>query len=214
VVDAQKPPNCYSGGKKERIYVTISREQQLLLALRDFFMAGHAAEMAAAYEWLALVADEPPPYVEDWQQVAFAFNRLFVGPKALLAPPYASVYLDPEPQLMGRTTLQLRELYSVLDLNSPWKNTIPDDHISFELDAYRQLLAALAVTPVQELESARSFLAAHMRRWLPSFTARIQQAGVTPPAIWFVSAQLLGWVVKTADGIDADQFAHRTGVFA
>ncbi len=194
--------------------MTTSREQFLLLALRDFFIAGRDHEMAAAYERLALVADEPAPYVDYWRQVAFAFNRLFVGPKAPLAPPFASVYLDPEPQLMGRTTLQLRDLYLVLDLSSPWKNTIPDDHISFELDAYRQLLAALAIMHVQELDDARSFLAAHMRRWLPTFTARIQQGGVTPPAIWFVAAQLLGWAVKTADGIDTGQFAHRIGVFA
>ncbi len=191
-----------------------SREQTLLAALQRFFVAAHGDEMAAAYEQLALVADEPAPYVDDWRQVEFAFNRLFVGPKALLAPPYASVYLEPQPQLMGRTTLQIRELYTLLDLNSPWKNVVPDDHISLELDAYRQLLAAEAVTQTPELDMARTYLGAHLRRWLPSFIARIQQAGVTPPAIWFVAARLAAWVVTTA-GVEAtDQSLSRTGVFA
>jgi TorA maturation chaperone TorD len=191
-----------------------SREQNLLAALQSFFVAAHGDEMAAAYEELALVADEPAPYVDDWRQVEFAFNRLFVGPKSLLAPPYASVYLEPEPQLMGRTTLQIRELYTLLDLSSPWKNVVPDDHISLELDAYRQLLAAEAVTNAPELELARSYLATHLRGWLPSFIARIQEAGVTPPAIWFVAARLAAWVVTTAGMEVTDQSKFRTGVFA
>jgi TorA maturation chaperone TorD len=191
-----------------------SREQNLLAAFQGFFVAAHGDEMAAAYEELALVADEPAPYVDDWRQVEFAFNRLFVGPKSLLAPPYASVYLEPEPQLMGRTTLQIRELYTLLDLSSPWKNVVPDDHISLELDAYRQLLAAEAVTHAPELELARSYLATHLRGWLPSFIARIQEAGVTPPAIWFVAARLAAWVVTTAGMEVTDQSKFRTGVFA
>jgi TorA maturation chaperone TorD len=202
----------------------LAREEAFLQALQDFFMAPHALEMAAAYEALALLADAPAPYVEDWRAVEFAFNRLFIGPKALLAPPFASVYLEPEPQLMGRTTLQIRELYTLLDLQSPWKNVVPDDHISLELDAYRQLLAAEAATHAPELALARGYLAAHLRRWLPAFAARVQSAGVTPPAIWFVAAQLARWVVTTGDapptvamhgtaGTSEPTF-HRTGVFA
>jgi TorA maturation chaperone TorD len=201
-----------------------SREEALLQALQDFFMAVHATEMAASYEALALLADAPAPYVEDWRSVEFAFNRLFVGPKTLLAPPYASVYLEPEPQLMGRTTLQIRELYTLLDLQSPFKNVVPDDHISLELDAYRQLLAAESAIDAPELELARGYLAAHLRRWLPAFVARVQGAGVTPPAIWFVAAQLARWVVTTGDEPHAatttgaapmgDFILHRTGVFA
>ncbi len=67
--------------------------------LRDFFFSVHGREMAAAVSQLEKVSF-PAPEVTDWEAVEYDFNRLFVGPMALEAPPYASFYLDPEPLLM------------------------------------------------------------------------------------------------------------------
>lgn len=192
--------NCAAGGAGQQRNTPVSQynEEGLLAALRDFFMAVDGQSMAAAYARLVTAAAEPAPLVEDWLPVEFAFNRLFVGPRALLAPPYASVYLDPEPQLMGQTTLQVRELYRLLDLRSPWENVIPDDHISFELDACHQLLVVQQTIASPELDAVCHFLVAHMQRWIPAFAARVQAAPGTPPALLFVVEQVQRWLAHVA----------------
>lgn len=43
------------------------------------------------------------------ETLAQAYQRLFVGPYALPAPPWGSVYLDHENVLFGNSTLDLRE---------------------------------------------------------------------------------------------------------
>ncbi len=192
--------NCAGGsaGKQRNTPVSQYNEEGLLAALRDFFMAVDGHSMAAAYTRLAAAAAEPAPLVEDWLPVEFAFNRLFVGPRALLAPPYASVYLDPEPQLMGQTTLRVREIYRLLDLRSPWENVIPDDHISFELDACRQLLVVQQTIASPELDAVCRYLVAHLQRWIPAFAARVQAAPGTPPALLFVVEQVQRWLAHIA----------------
>lgn len=79
--------------------------EQILEALRDFFLARDATGMQAAYRSLAL-QESGAPAAGDWSVLEFAFNRLFVGPQAVPAPPYASVYLDEQPHLMGPTSLK------------------------------------------------------------------------------------------------------------
>lgn len=161
----------------------------LLPALRDFFMAQNAAELAAAYGQLG------GPAVADWTVVEFAFNRLFVGPRALLAPPFASIYLEPEPQLMGRSTQTVRHLYEMMGLTSPWHNRLPDDHLSLELDAYLQLQTVLNRLESAELTALRDyFLLKHLHQWLPRFIQRVKTTAVTPAPILFAVDQLAVWL--------------------
>ncbi|MFW6241995.1 MAG: molecular chaperone TorD family protein [Thermodesulfobacteriota bacterium] len=83
---------------------------QRVAALRDFFLAGDGDALKKAFAILAPSFDREAPFVEDWEAAEFVFNRLFVGPAALEAPPYASVYLDEEPVVMGQTTRNVREM--------------------------------------------------------------------------------------------------------
>jgi TorA maturation chaperone TorD len=166
-----------------------------LEALRDFFMAQNAAGLAAAYDRLVTSAPEAAPAVPDWPSVEFAFNRLFVGPKALLAPPFASVYLEPEPQLMGRSTLNVRYLYQMMGLTSPWQNSLPDDHLGLELDAYYQLQTVLSQINSTELKALQEyFLIGHLNRWLPQFISRVKAAPEIPAPIIFLVDQLNAWL--------------------
>jgi TorA maturation chaperone TorD len=168
-----------------------------LKGLRDFFIAPSAAELSVAYDYLADWVAQPAPTVVDWQTVEFAYNRLFVGPKAPLAPPFASVYLEPEPQLMGKSTMQVRQIYALVGLESPLKNRMPEDHISFELDAYRQLCVALTEVRSAELTGLRTyFLNRHLYRWLPQFISRVRQTDDVPVAIHFVVDCLGDWLAK------------------
>jgi TorA maturation chaperone TorD len=166
-----------------------------LAALRDFFMAQNTAGMAAAYSHLAASPMEAAPAVPDWHSVEFAFNRLFVGPKALLAPPFASIYLEPEPQLMGRSTLNVRYLYQMMGLASPWQNSLPDDHLGLELDAYYQMQTVLSQVSLAELKALREyFLLGHLNCWLPQFISRVKTAPDTPAPIIFVVDRLNVWL--------------------
>ena len=64
----------------------------------------------------------------NWQAEEYAFNRLFVGPQAVPAPPYASVYLEAEPRLMGNAATDMREILQALGLAAPEGQ--PDDFIA------------------------------------------------------------------------------------
>ena len=174
--------------------MTESTNCALVTALRDFFMARNQTELRTAYLALAQAAPQPAPRGIAWDELEFAFNRLFVGPKALFAPPYASVYLEPDPQLMGRTTLKMREFYQLLTLASPQRQQLPEDHLGLELDAYRQLQIASTQVNSPELLMLLGYLCNHLSQWVPHFVARVHRAAGTPPALLFVVDQLAQWL--------------------
>lgn len=161
--------------------------------LSRFFFAANADEMLEPY--LALANGLPAPTVNDWSAVEFSFNYLFVGPRALLAPPYASIYLDGEhASLMGESTEKIRNLYEMVGLTSPWLNKIPDDHLALELDALWQMDEALLRVDSPQLRDVQEFLLAHLQSWLPKFASRVRSVDDVHPAILFVIDCLLAEV--------------------
>lgn len=155
---------------------------QSIQQLSAFFFASNAKEMKAAYTELAKTHSAPT--VDDWSAVEFSFNRLFVGPRALLAPPYASIYLDNDPnRVMSDSTMQIRQFYGLLGLVSPWMNKIPDDHIALELDALWQIDTALNISDTPQLRDIREYLLAHLQQWVPNFQQRIRSIDDVHPAI-------------------------------
>ncbi|MFW5731206.1 MAG: TorD/DmsD family molecular chaperone [Desulfonatronovibrionaceae bacterium] len=168
---------------------------QLVEALRDFFAADNALAMEKAY--LALDRENflPLPTVREWNKAEFSFNRLFTGPQALEAPPYASVYLQPEPLLMAETTMTVRKVYESMGLASCWKNTVPDDHISIELDAARILLQLKHQPDREESDELRKFFVQeHMGTWIPAFCSRVENSGHAHEAIVGVCRILAIWL--------------------
>lgn len=173
--------------------------------LSRFFFASNSNEMKDSY--LALAETHPAPTVDDWSAVEFCFNRLFVGPRALLAPPYSSIYLDgDEHKLMGESTLKIRHLYEMFGLVSPWLNKIPDDHIALELDALWQVNVAAQSVDVPQLKDARNYLLVHLQSWTPKFVNRIQSIDDVHPAILF-TAQMLKDVIVNYEEMSALQNA-------
>jgi putative dimethyl sulfoxide reductase chaperone len=162
-------------------------------ALRDFFVARDAAEMEKAYRSLATAA----PEVEEWKAVEFAFNRLFVGPGPVAAPPYASIYIDNEPFVMGETTLKIRRLYEMIGLRSPWSGTVPDDHISLELDACIHMHQGLRQSSSDQLKVLYDyFLSEHVSQWIPKFIDTVTQADEVPDPILRVCRELSAWLAR------------------
>ena len=151
--------------------------------------------MQSAYQSLAEATETTAPPLADPEQLEYSFNRLFVGPQAVIAPPFASVYLDAEPLVMGETTLTIRRLYHLVGLASPWEGTLPDDHLALELDVALQLRAGLHQTESTPLQSVyHYFLHEHLARWIPLFLSRVAQADDLHPAVRWVCEELGRWL--------------------
>lgn len=170
-------------------------------ALRDFFDAADSRDIEQAFTRLSRcfrkghVTDQPgecltmeerpgkeKPGIDrpgmpqqnldiPWLEIEYQFNRLFVGPGQVKAPPYASVYLEKQPILMGPTTLGIRGIYASLGLEAPDRGRIPDDFIAYELDALSTILTGNPHNaPVMD-----QLLDGHMIRWIPKFCDRCRQ---------------------------------------
>lgn len=134
-------------------------------ALRDFFASVDAEDIRQAATDIACRFNLPMNRETDWREVEYDFNRLFVGPAAVPAPPYASAYQE-EPSLMGKPTLEVRNVYRTLGLEVPDQNATPDDHLAFELD----VAAALGCTQArnEDWEKVQAWLVdEHMGGWVP-----------------------------------------------
>lgn len=161
-------------------------------ALRDFFAAVDARDLQRASASIARHFGMPLDPATDWTEVEYDFNRLFVGPAAIPAPPYASAYQE-EPALMGAPALEVRDAYRRLGLQVPDQGATPDDHIAFELDAVAAMLGAEG-TDKDLAELQTWFVEEHMCGWLPEFTAAVmKQPDVSGPVGMAVEA-LSAWL--------------------
>jgi TorA maturation chaperone TorD len=170
----------------------------ILISLRDFFAARDGHAMAAACATLtkaAPPADGHPASADTADELEYAFNRLFVGPGAVPAPPYASVYLDPDHGLMGESTRIAAAVYDALGVSSPSNGSLPDDHLALELDAAVVFHALKAREQSAELAALWDyFLRDHLMLWVPLFVACIKQVPDVPPAISHVASLLSAWL--------------------
>lgn len=68
------------------------------------------------------------------------FQRLFVGPGPLVAPPWESFYRSREHLLFEEWTYQVREQYHQFGLQFKNENNEPDDHLLLELEFMLSLI--------------------------------------------------------------------------
>jgi TorA maturation chaperone TorD len=170
-----------------------------LAALRDFFLARTGKDLRAA---CAKLANDGGPDLfsgtlatADWDAAEFVFNKLFVGPNRLQAPPYASFYLEPEPQLMGNSTLRVRRIYEMAGLISPLQGHLPCDHLGVELDAALGMLTLAERSKTDEPRALwRYFLNDHLKVWLPLFLDQARQADDRHPAVDLALNRLEAWL--------------------
>jgi TorA maturation chaperone TorD len=119
--------------------------------------------------------------------LAIDHARLFVGPFALLAPPYGSVYLEGERRLMGDSTLAVGECYREdgLEVTAGFNGT--PDHIAVELEFMHFLvvkeLDALAGGYLERAQNfrqkQRAFLERHLAAWVPDFSRSVEEQAHT-----------------------------------
>ena len=101
-----------------------------------------------------------------------AWQRLFIGPWALPAPPWGSVWLDRESVLFGDSTLALRQWMRDNNIAFEMKQNEPEDHFGTLL-----MLAAWLAENGREAECDQ-LLAWHLLPWSQRFlTVFIEEAG-------------------------------------
>lgn len=141
---------------------------------------GSLADMdveALAADWPFVDADACAPLLRHLQEeslgdpdaLAREYRRLFVGPNALKAPPYGSVYTDPDQVLFGASTLALRSWLDEVGIGVDNDEVAPEDHIATMLS-----LAAwiMRVKPAV----LKEYLEKHLLTWAPHYLDELEEA--------------------------------------
>ncbi|MGQ7804071.1 Tat proofreading chaperone DmsD [Hafnia alvei] len=102
-----------------------------------------------------------------------AYQRLFIGPHALPAPPWGSVYLDKESVLFGDSTLALRQWMRQHHIEGQSGQKEPEDQFGLML----MMAAWLAETQPQVLGE---FLSVHLLPWSSRYLALMIQDAQHP----------------------------------
>jgi TorA maturation chaperone TorD len=115
------------------------------------------------------------------------YQRLFVGPGPMLAPPYESVHLTSDGLLFEAPTFAVRAAYEAYGLAAPRPGQEPDDHLGLEL-AFLARLCALTLDAVelgdtaaadQLLAAQQIFLTEHVLRWGDGCLEAVEQHAQT-----------------------------------
>jgi len=117
------------------------------------------------------------------EELKVEYARLFVGPYTLLAPPYGSVYLEPERRIMGNSTMDVINRYrqSGLVVADDFKDA--PDHIAAELEFMHFLIFKAVEAAGQDdgdqvvasLINQQSFLEIHLGAWVHEFADKVIQ---------------------------------------
>ncbi len=115
------------------------------------------------------------------ERLTHSYTRLFIGPRALPAPPWESVYLSGMDALFQQSTLDVRNFYRSEGYLPSGYPSVADDHLAIELS----FLAALAVktlaayeksdreTVQKTLTAQKRFLDEHLLVWISAFSQRL-----------------------------------------
>lgn len=100
------------------------------------------------------------------QDLTEQYQNLFIGPNELVAPPWGSVYLDPECVIFGNSLLALRDFLKRHQIAFQAQQDEPEDHIGLML----MLAAYLSETRPHLLVE---FLSQHLLTWAPHFFTKL-----------------------------------------
>lgn len=106
------------------------------------------------------------------------YQRLFLGPGPICAPPWESFYRSKEHLLFEEWTYQVRKEYHRYGLTFIRENNEPDDHLLLELEYMLFLVNAclrrMETDALHELiEDQISFIENHLMVWVPLFCQRV-----------------------------------------
>lgn len=116
--------------------------------------------------------------LEDREALSLAYARLFLGPFEILAPPYASFYLEPDQQLMGEVSQHVARAYAKAGLGPGQGPREAPDHVALEWEFMYYLTHQYVTTGEEQWrEQRRTFRSTHVYQWMPSLAKAIAIAG-------------------------------------
>lgn len=140
--------------------------------------------MLASNDWIAEWPQPSAPLTEiatelqeglaNPQQLKAAWQRLFIGPYALPAPPWGSVWLDKESVLFGDSTLALRHWMREHNIALDNARNEPEDHIG------ALLLLAAWLAEAGDTQALNELLSWHLLPWAPHFLTHFNQQAANP----------------------------------
>ena len=113
-----------------------------------------------------------------FNRLRWDYTRMFIGPGNVPAPPWESIYTDPERLHFSKETLAVRAAYRKYNLLPRHLGHEPDDHIGLELD-FMYTLCEMAKKKTEGadpkglreiLEDQKTFLDDHLLTWVPAWT--------------------------------------------
>ena len=151
------------------------------------------AKLARLKESLNSVCPEAVEHVSrmrdenDLAQLKVDYSRLFAGPFKLLAPPYGSVYLEGKRQVMGVSTINVRNRYQQAGLEISGEVKEAPDHIALELEfMYYLIFKEIDSLEKSDLDRARGyirlqqqFLEIHLGAWVHEFALAVEKNATT-----------------------------------
>jgi TorA maturation chaperone TorD len=127
------------------------------------------------------LSDEMRSLLADRQAAEIEYARLFLGPFEIAVAPWASLYLEEEPKLMGAVSEYTARAYAEAGL-APC-NGLKDapDHVTHELE-FAYYLSFTHATTEDEAWAHRQerFWREHLGRWLPRFAEALTGAATLP----------------------------------
>ena len=154
-------------------------EENLCQNLQDL-LDGWASGAALAASDMGLALSQL-----DQAELSISHAELFIGPFELIAPPYGSVYLEKNRQVMGDTTIDALKSYQEAGLAVDEKE--PPDHIAIELEFMSFLSIGEAEARAEGngdaadifLKKQKDFYHYHLR-WVPDFCKAIRIGTKSP----------------------------------
>ena len=92
------------------------------------------------------------------EALSLEYQRLFVGPGHLAAPPWGSVYMDRDKVTYGGTWIDLREWMRVCGIESEYDERVPEDQIG-------RLLVMSSEVASQRCDALPELLGNHLLPW-------------------------------------------------
>ena len=135
------------------------------------------------------------------EKLAPVHARLFIGPFDIQSPPWASLYLDPEKQLMGESSRYAAEAYAESGLGPVEGPTDAPDHLTHELEfMYFLAFQEYSTGDPVWLNRQVSFWWGHLGVWLPQF-AKLVEASTEEKDVFNLLSLL---TLKFCESIDAE----------
>lgn len=142
-------------------------------------------------------------------KVKSEYTHLFLGPGALPAPPWESVYRSRQGLLFQESTLEVRKFYRAFHMLPEGYPSVADDSLALELDFMSHLAEKSLMffhsedfaSTVYYLRGQNQFLQEHLLLWTPRFLEKMAdvQSGLLYPQM---SQVLVNFLKKDQKGLE------------